>query len=117
MKWSTVSLQKVFFEWLSQLILWHLLLYVLGGGSACTESKILHTPYLIHFGFWTSCQDANKHVGPMALLSCEHRQGKEEGNNQLEHMARSNECSHKTHIIILRAIIIQGDCFNIYNMP
>ena len=38
---------------------------------------------------------------------------KGEGNNQLEHMARSNEGSYKTHIVI----IIQGDCFNIYNMP
>ena len=70
--------KKIFFEWLSQLILWHLLPYVLGGSSACTESKMLHTPYLIHFGFWTSCQDANTHVAPMKLLSWEHRQGRRE---------------------------------------
>lgn len=97
MKWSVQYLSKRSF--LNDYHSWSCgifyLLYVLGGSSACTESKIVHTPYLIHFGFWTSCQDANTHVALILWAS-----PREEGNNQLEHMARSNECSHKTHIII-----------------
>ena len=96
----TVSLQKVFFEWLSQLILWHLLSPVCIGGQLCMY-RIQDSTYSLSDSLWIldklpRCKYAcRSHVALILWAS-----PREEGNNQLEHMARSNECSHKTHIII-----------------
>lgn len=102
----TVSLQKVFFEWLSQLILWHLLSPVCIGGQLCMY-RIQGSTYSLSDSLWIldklpRCKYAcRSHVALILWAS-----PREEGNNQLEHMARSNECSHKTHIIIYIYIYI-----------
>lgn len=95
----TVSLQKViFFEWLSQLILWHLLSPVCIGGQLCMY-RIQDITYSLSDSLWIldklpRCKYAcRSHVALILWAS-----PREDGNNQLEHMARSNECSHKTHI-------------------